>query len=125
MRKAGFVVVCCLCLSLKPLIDYYYYVCICLIHVAGLKYIGIKACWFGLHMFDRGNTTFFLVKGILTCFCLQSSYTCIIFTYILFSFCHSASGPGRCKINNGGCWHESREGHAYSACLVSSNIYFF
>jgi len=32
----------------------------------------------------------------------------------------AASGPGRCKINNGGCWHEARNGHAYSACLVSS-----
>ncbi|XP_057494588.1 vacuolar-sorting receptor 3-like [Actinidia eriantha] len=28
-----------------------------------------------------------------------------------------ASGPGRCKINNGGCWHETRDGHAFSACL--------
>ncbi|CAM8899228.1 unnamed protein product [Rhodiola kirilowii] len=26
------------------------------------------------------------------------------------------SGPGRCKINNGGCWHETRNGHAFSAC---------
>ncbi|XWS68125.1 hypothetical protein CRYUN_Cryun04dG0063500 [Craigia yunnanensis] len=33
-----------------------------------------------------------------------------------YSHCE-ASGRGRCKINNGGCWHESREGHAYSACL--------
>ncbi|XAR72961.1 hypothetical protein NMG60_11019778 [Bertholletia excelsa] len=28
-----------------------------------------------------------------------------------------ASGPGRCKINNGGCWHETRDGRTYSACL--------
>ncbi|KAJ6906759.1 hypothetical protein NC652_024233 [Populus alba x Populus x berolinensis] len=27
------------------------------------------------------------------------------------------SGSGRCKINNGGCWHESRDGHTFSACL--------
>ncbi|GMJ12807.1 vaculolar sorting receptor 3, VACUOLAR SORTING RECEPTOR 3, binding protein of 80 kDa 2;2 [Hibiscus trionum] len=27
-----------------------------------------------------------------------------------------ASGTGRCKINNGGCWHESRDGQSYSAC---------
>lgn len=27
------------------------------------------------------------------------------------------SGPGRCKLNNGGCWHESRDGHTFSACL--------
>uniref|UniRef100_A0A6N2LVD3 EGF-like calcium-binding domain-containing protein n=1 Tax=Salix viminalis TaxID=40686 RepID=A0A6N2LVD3_SALVM len=26
------------------------------------------------------------------------------------------SGSGRCKINNGGCWHESRDGHTFSAC---------
>ncbi|KAK3013918.1 hypothetical protein RJ639_009446 [Escallonia herrerae] len=28
-----------------------------------------------------------------------------------------ASGPGRCKINNGGCWHETQDGHTFSACL--------
>ncbi|XAR52921.1 hypothetical protein NMG60_11021256 [Bertholletia excelsa] len=28
-----------------------------------------------------------------------------------------ASGIGRCKINNGGCWHETQNGHTYSACL--------
>ncbi|KAL0356922.1 UNVERIFIED_CONTAM: Vacuolar-sorting receptor 3 [Sesamum calycinum] len=28
-----------------------------------------------------------------------------------------ASGPGRCRINNGGCWHESRNGVAFSACV--------
>ncbi|XVE93501.1 hypothetical protein REPUB_Repub01dG0198000 [Reevesia pubescens] len=33
-----------------------------------------------------------------------------------YSHCE-VSGPGRCKINNGGCWHDSRNGHAYSACL--------
>ncbi|CAK9180848.1 unnamed protein product [Ilex paraguariensis] len=33
-----------------------------------------------------------------------------------YSSC-SASGPGRCKINNGGCWHETRNGHTFSACL--------
>ncbi|CAN1141434.1 Vacuolar-sorting receptor 3 [Linum perenne] len=33
-----------------------------------------------------------------------------------YSHCE-VSGPGRCKINNGGCWHESQDGHAFSACL--------
>ncbi|XP_057964346.1 vacuolar-sorting receptor 3-like [Malania oleifera] len=28
-----------------------------------------------------------------------------------------ASGLGRCKINNGGCWHDTRDGHTFSACL--------
>ncbi|XP_051132627.1 vacuolar-sorting receptor 3-like [Andrographis paniculata] len=28
-----------------------------------------------------------------------------------------ASGPGRCKISHGGCWHESRNGITYSACV--------
>uniref|UniRef100_A0A7N0TVG5 EGF-like domain-containing protein n=1 Tax=Kalanchoe fedtschenkoi TaxID=63787 RepID=A0A7N0TVG5_KALFE len=32
-----------------------------------------------------------------------------------YSHCE-VSGLGRCKINNGGCWHESRNGHAFSAC---------
>nr|GMD05160.1 vacuolar-sorting receptor 3-like [Ipomoea batatas] len=27
------------------------------------------------------------------------------------------SGPGRCQLNNGGCWHETRNGHTYSACV--------
>ncbi|KAJ8763482.1 hypothetical protein K2173_002365 [Erythroxylum novogranatense] len=33
-----------------------------------------------------------------------------------YSHC-KVSGPGRCKINNGGCWHKSRDGHTFSACL--------
>ncbi|KAF2320916.1 hypothetical protein GH714_031844 [Hevea brasiliensis] len=32
-----------------------------------------------------------------------------------YSHCE-VSGPGRCKLNNGGCWHESRNGHTFSAC---------
>ncbi|KAL4308453.1 hypothetical protein GQ457_01G000970 [Hibiscus cannabinus] len=31
-------------------------------------------------------------------------------------------GPGRCTINNGGCWHESRHGIAYSACLDKGEV---
>ncbi|XP_041010612.1 vacuolar-sorting receptor 3-like [Juglans microcarpa x Juglans regia] len=33
-----------------------------------------------------------------------------------------ASGPGRCKIKNGGCWHESRDGHTFSACLDNGEL---
>ena len=33
-------------------------------------------------------------------------------------FLLAASGPGRCKINNGGCWHDSQDGQSFSACLV-------
>ncbi|KAL6013111.1 Vacuolar-sorting receptor 3 [Asimina triloba] len=33
-----------------------------------------------------------------------------------YSHCE-ASGPGRCKINNGDCWHDTRDGHSFSACL--------
>uniref|UniRef100_A0A7N0T0M4 EGF-like domain-containing protein n=1 Tax=Kalanchoe fedtschenkoi TaxID=63787 RepID=A0A7N0T0M4_KALFE len=33
-----------------------------------------------------------------------------------YSHCE-VSGPGKCKINNGGCWHESRNGHAFTACV--------
>lgn len=32
-----------------------------------------------------------------------------------------ASGPGRCKINNGGCWNDSQNGQSYSACLDFGN----
>ncbi|GKV26475.1 hypothetical protein SLEP1_g35766 [Rubroshorea leprosula] len=35
-----------------------------------------------------------------------------------YSHCE-ASGPGKCNINNGGCWHDAQNGHAYSACLDS------
>ncbi|WOK96717.1 vacuolar-sorting receptor 1 [Canna indica] len=28
-----------------------------------------------------------------------------------------ASGSGRCEINNGGCWKETRDGQTYSACM--------
>lgn len=37
-----------------------------------------------------------------------------------YSHCE-VSGPGKCKINNGGCWHQSKDGHTYSACLDSEN----
>ncbi|KAI3903267.1 hypothetical protein MKW98_031921 [Papaver atlanticum] len=33
-----------------------------------------------------------------------------------YSHC-TASGPGRCKINNGGCWKETRDGLTSSACV--------
>lgn len=32
-----------------------------------------------------------------------------------------ASGPSRCKVNNGGCWHETRDGHTFSACPDSGD----
>lgn len=47
----------------------------------------------------------------------------------MYSVFLTVSGPGKCKINNGGCWHESKDGHTYSACLVSdlllTNSYVF
>ena len=27
------------------------------------------------------------------------------------------NGPGKCKMNNGGCWHESRHGQTFTACM--------
>jgi len=30
-----------------------------------------------------------------------------------------ASGSGRCEINNGGCWKDTKNGRTYSACTVS------
>ncbi|GMJ05585.1 vaculolar sorting receptor 3, VACUOLAR SORTING RECEPTOR 3, binding protein of 80 kDa 2;2 [Hibiscus trionum] len=38
-----------------------------------------------------------------------------------YSHCEPG-GPGRCKINSGGCWHESRHGIAYSACLDKGDV---
>ncbi|KAL0723326.1 hypothetical protein Bca4012_037925 [Brassica carinata] len=38
-----------------------------------------------------------------------------------YSHCEP-SGPGRCTINNGGCWHEERDGHAFSACVDKDNV---
>ncbi|KAK8311991.1 hypothetical protein V6Z12_D01G009700 [Gossypium hirsutum] len=38
-----------------------------------------------------------------------------------YSHC-KPGGPGRCKINNGGCWHESQNGRAYSACLDNGDV---
>ncbi|XP_057782920.1 vacuolar-sorting receptor 3-like [Salvia miltiorrhiza] len=32
-----------------------------------------------------------------------------------------ASGPGRCKISNGGCWHDTRNGITFSACVDSAD----
>ncbi|KAG9440469.1 hypothetical protein H6P81_020634 [Aristolochia fimbriata] len=32
-----------------------------------------------------------------------------------YSHCE-ASGPGRCKLNNGGCWHATQDGRTFSAC---------
>ncbi|XP_073307695.1 vacuolar-sorting receptor 3-like [Primulina huaijiensis] len=29
----------------------------------------------------------------------------------------AATGPGRCQISHGGCWHENRNGIAFSACV--------
>ncbi|KAG6408998.1 hypothetical protein SASPL_132026 [Salvia splendens] len=33
----------------------------------------------------------------------------------------AASGPGRCRINNGGCWGEKRDGVTFSACVDSDD----
>ncbi|KMZ59154.1 Vacuolar-sorting receptor 3 [Zostera marina] len=38
-----------------------------------------------------------------------------------YTYCE-ASGPGRCRINNGGCWNESQNGHTFSACQESGDV---
>lgn len=38
---------------------------------------------------------------------------------------YAASGPGRCKISNGGCWHENKNGITFSACVVGSLRSYF
>ncbi|MCO5584205.1 hypothetical protein L7F22_038128 [Adiantum nelumboides] len=35
-----------------------------------------------------------------------------------YTYCE-AIGPGRCSINNGGCWKETRDGRTFSACKSS------
>lgn len=35
-----------------------------------------------------------------------------------YTYCE-AVGPGRCKINNGGCWTETKDGQTFSACQAS------
>ncbi|XP_020575433.1 vacuolar-sorting receptor 3-like [Phalaenopsis equestris] len=37
-----------------------------------------------------------------------------------YSHCE-AMGPGRCRINNGGCWKETRNGSTFSACQDSED----
>ncbi|KAG8091486.1 hypothetical protein GUJ93_ZPchr0012g19527 [Zizania palustris] len=37
-----------------------------------------------------------------------------------YSNCEPA-GPGKCLINHGGCWHETRNGQTFSACQESEN----
>ncbi|KAL1557894.1 Vacuolar-sorting receptor 3 [Salvia divinorum] len=32
-----------------------------------------------------------------------------------------ASGPGRCKITNGGCWHDTKNGITFSACVDNTD----
>ncbi|KAK9756152.1 hypothetical protein RND81_01G077100 [Saponaria officinalis] len=38
-----------------------------------------------------------------------------------YSSCE-AHGPGRCSVNNGGCWSETRDGKTFSACSVSEQL---
>jgi hypothetical protein len=33
----------------------------------------------------------------------------------------AAAGPGKCLINHGGCWHETRNGKTFSACQESGD----
>jgi hypothetical protein len=34
----------------------------------------------------------------------------------------AASGLGRCQINNGGCWKETKNGKTVSACSVRCHL---
>ncbi|KAK9062367.1 hypothetical protein SSX86_019553 [Deinandra increscens subsp. villosa] len=36
-----------------------------------------------------------------------------------YTFC-KAVGPGRCTVNNGGCWSDTRDGKKFSACSVNN-----
>ena len=34
----------------------------------------------------------------------------------------AAAGPGKCLINHGGCWNETRNGKTFSACQVGLEL---
>jgi hypothetical protein len=42
--------------------------------------------------------------------------------FILVSMLLAAAGPGKCLINHGGCWHETRNGKTFSACQVGVGL---
>ncbi|KAL0547596.1 hypothetical protein IC582_017536 [Cucumis melo] len=39
-----------------------------------------------------------------------------------YTICEVARGPGRCNVNNGGCWQESRNGLSMSACVDNGEV---
>jgi hypothetical protein len=50
----------------------------------------------------------------LSCSCVWTSNS----IGVLFVFCSAATGVGRCKVDNAGCWQEKRGDIAFSACQV-------
>ena len=45
------------------------------------------------------------------------SVTVVFLTEVVF-VC-AATGLGRCKVDNGGCWQDKRGDVSFSACMVS------
>lgn len=44
--------------------------------------------------------------------------------FIIVIYVIAAAGPGKCLINHGGCWHETRNGKTFSACQVGLGFYY-
>ncbi|MQL92098.1 hypothetical protein Taro_024717 [Colocasia esculenta] len=42
----------------------------------------------------------------------------ILPTFVVNNRQYRASGLGRCRINDGGCWQHSRDGQTFSACMI-------
>jgi hypothetical protein len=48
----------------------------------------------------------------------------VIKRFIIVIYVIAAAGPGKCLINHGGCWHETRNGKTFSACQVGLGFYY-
>ena len=57
---------------------------------------------------------------------LPGFHAFFVFVYVSsWMYTSPASGQGRCKINNGGCWQDTKEGKTFSACSVSNKVMFW
>jgi hypothetical protein len=92
-----------------------------------------KVCWWWVHTLWRYSFAIYLMLCWEKLFPLGMStvtvkrngshrtlaiYSCLCLRF----FGMSASGVGRCQINNGGCWKETRNGKSVSACSVRSSL---
>ena len=67
-----------------------------------------------------GTATVKVIVSHLPSFLIRSKFepSFSIHAIMLIGLPLAASGLGRCQINNGGCWNETRNGKTVSACSV-------